>query len=141
MLQSWFAPLEDLAVMTDSVSDHLPSPPRRDRSFAGRRKAHAAKGARERRIVNLLNAGVSVAEIAQSEGVTHRRMRMTVGEILARRAPQPPAEFLALQVGRLSEALLFTYRAMSESYLQALHGALPIASEPRPCHRGGGAAR
>jgi DNA-binding CsgD family transcriptional regulator len=69
--------------MTDPVSDHLPSPPRRDRSFAGRRKAHAAKGARERRIVNLLNAGVSVAEIAQSEGVTHRRMRMTVGEILA----------------------------------------------------------
>src|ERR1700722_8498648 len=96
MLQSWFAPLEDLAVITDSVSDHLPSPPRRDRSFAGRRKAHAAKGARERRIVNLLNAGVSVAEIAQSEGVTHRRMRMTVGEIMACPSAQTPAAFLAL---------------------------------------------
>ena len=129
MLQSWFAPLEDLAVMTDPVSDHLPSPPRRDRSFAGRRKAHAAKGARERRIVNLLNAGVSVAEIAQSEGVTHRRMRMKVGEILARRAPQPPAEFLALQVSRLSEALLVSYGAMGGGNLEAVDRVVKIVRE------------
>jgi DNA-binding CsgD family transcriptional regulator len=141
MLQSWFAPLEDLAVITDSVSDHLPSPPRRDRSFAGRRKAHAAKGARERRIVNLLNAGVSVAEIAQSEGVTHRRMRMTVGEILARRAPQPPAEFLALQVSRLSEALLVSYGAMGGGNLEAVDRVVKIVRELDRYHGFAGAAR
>jgi hypothetical protein len=54
--------------------------------------------------VNYLNAGVSVAEIAAREGVTHRRMRAVVQEILASRMPAPPTEFLAMQVGRLNEA-------------------------------------
>jgi len=39
-------------------------------------------------------------------------MRNIVREILAQRMPQPPAEFLALQVSRLNEALLITYSAM-----------------------------
>jgi hypothetical protein len=115
--------------VTNSASNPPPSPPRRDRSFAGRRKAHAAKAARERRIVNLLNAGVSVAEIAQSEGVTHRRMRVMVGEILARRTPQPPAEFLALQVSRLSEALLVSYGAMGGGNLEAVDRVVKIVRE------------
>ena len=127
--------------MTDSVSDHPPSPPRRDRSFAGRRKARAAKGARERRIVNLPNAGVSVAEIAQSERVTHRRMRMMVGEILARRAPQSPAEFLALQVSRLSEALLVSYGAMGNGNLEAVDRVVKIVRELDRYHGFAGVGR
>jgi len=59
---------------------------------------------------------VSVAEIADRQGVSLKRMRNLVGEILAKRAPQPPAEYLALQVSRLNEALLVSYTAM--------HGAL-----------------
>ena len=42
-------------------------------------------------------------------------MRNVVREILAKRMPQPPAEFLALQVSRLNEALLVTYSAMHTS--------------------------
>ena len=38
-------------------------------------------------------------------------MRALVSEILARRMPDPPAEFLALRVSRLSEALLVAYSA------------------------------
>ena len=115
--------------MTDPANDHPPSPPRRDRSIVGRRKARADKAARERRIVNLLNAGVSIAEIAQSEGVTHRRMRGIVEEILARRAPQPPAEFLAVQVSRLNEALLVSYGAMGGGNLAAVDRVVKIVRE------------
>jgi DNA-binding CsgD family transcriptional regulator len=91
-------------------------PPSRDRSISARRKARQTKADRERRIVSLLNAGVSVAEIANRQRVSLKRMRNLVGEILAKRAPQPPAEYLALQVSRLNEALLVSYTAM--------HGAL-----------------
>ena len=40
-------------------------------------------------------------------------MRALVQEIFARRMPEPPAEFLALQASRLNEALLVAYGAMS----------------------------
>jgi hypothetical protein len=66
---------------------------------------------RDERIVGLLNRGASVPEIAASEGLTLKRMRNLVREILAERMPQPPAEFLALQVSRLNEALLVSFTA------------------------------
>jgi DNA-binding CsgD family transcriptional regulator len=91
-----------------------PTPPaiRRDRSPKARRAARAKKAEREQRIVKLLNRGVSVAEIAGREGVSLSRMRALVREILAARMPQPPAEFLALQISRLNDALLVSYGAM-----------------------------
>ena len=69
------------------------------------------------RIVRLLDAGVSISEIAAREGLTQRRMRAVVQEILAKRMPRAPAEFLALQVGRLNEALNVSYGAMSGANL------------------------
>ncbi len=39
-------------------------------------------------------------------------MRAHISEILARRMPEPPAEFVALQVSRLNEALLVAYGAI-----------------------------
>jgi hypothetical protein len=109
------------------------SPPtarrRRRRSIEARREARRAKAEREQGIVNRLNAGVSVAEIAAQEGVTHDRMRMLVREILARRTPQPPAEFLAVQIGRLSEALLVSHSAMSGGNLQAVDRVVKIVRE------------
>jgi hypothetical protein len=87
----------------------------RDRSISTRRKSRQARAKREQGIVNLLNAGVSVAEIAAREGVSLKRMSNLVREILARRAPRPPAEYLALQVSRLNEALLVSYTAMHNS--------------------------
>jgi DNA-binding CsgD family transcriptional regulator len=115
--------------MTDPASDFPPSLPRRDRSLAARRKARAEKAARERRIVNFLNVGVSIAEIAHSEGVTERNMRAAVRDILARRAPQPPAEFLAVQVSRLNEALLVSYSAMGGGNLEAVDRVVKIVRE------------
>jgi DNA-binding CsgD family transcriptional regulator len=94
-----------------------PSPPpvRRDRSVAARRAARLKKADREQRIVSLLNRGVSVAEIAAREGLSLNRMHRLVQAILAKRLPQPPAEFLALQISRLNEALLLSYSAMHNS--------------------------
>jgi DNA-binding CsgD family transcriptional regulator len=115
-------------VTTDPSSDSQ-SPPRRDRSTAGRRKARAAKGARERRIVNLLNAGITVAEIAARERVSVKRMRNLVRETLARHQPEPPAEFVALQLSRLREALLVSYSAMGGGNLGAVDRVVKIVRE------------
>jgi DNA-binding CsgD family transcriptional regulator len=96
----------------DSAEDPLGPPVRRDRSAAARRAARLRKVTREARIIGLLNRGVSVAEIAAREGLSLKRMRNLVREILAKRMPQPPAEFLSLQISRLNEALLLSYTAM-----------------------------
>ena len=87
-------------------------PARRGGSSGIRRATRREKVRREERIVSLLNRGASVPEIAASEGLTLKRMRNVVREILSERMPQPPAEFLALQVSRLNEALLVSFSAM-----------------------------
>jgi hypothetical protein len=56
-------------------------------------------------------------------------MRAVVQEILARRMPRPPPEFLALQVSRLNEALLVSYSAMSRANLQAVDRVVKIVRE------------
>jgi hypothetical protein len=91
------------------------APARRDRSVQARRKAREAKADRKRRIMGLLNRGVSITEIASLSGVSIQHMRNLVRKILAERMPQPPAEYLALQVSRLNEALLVSYSAMHNS--------------------------
>ena len=85
---------------------------RRGGSSGAPRATYREKVRREQRIVSLLNRGASVPEIAASEGLTLKRMRNVVREILAERMPQPPAEFLALQVSRLNEALLVSFTDM-----------------------------
>jgi DNA-binding NarL/FixJ family response regulator len=67
-------------------------PPVRQRSVAARRTAGLNRAEREARIVSLLNRGVAIAEIAAREGLSLKRMRNLVREILAQRMPQPPAE-------------------------------------------------
>jgi hypothetical protein len=79
---------------------------------SAKRATRLEKAQREQRVVSLLNRGVSIPEIAAQQGLSLKRMRNVVREILAKRMPQPPAEFLALQVSRLNEALLITYSAM-----------------------------
>ncbi len=56
-------------------------------------------------------------------------MRALVREILARRMPEPPAEFVALQVSRLNEALLVAYNAMSGANLGAVDRVVRIVRE------------
>ncbi len=104
----------------------------RDRSIEARRAARVAKFKRERRIIDLLNRGVSVAEIAAREGVMEKSMRAIVREILARRVPEPPAEFVALQLSRLNEALLVAYGAMSGANLRAVDRVVENRARARP---------
>ncbi len=131
--------------MPDAPESLSPPSLPRNRSITARRAARRKKAEREKGIVALLNAGVSVAEIASRERVTVKRMQALVQEILARRMPQPPAEFLAVQVGRLNEALLVSYSAMSGANLQAVdrvvkivreldryHGFVAAGHDPRP---------
>ena len=114
--------------MSDSSEASAPVP-RRSRSIRARRAARLKKINREKRIVAMLNGGISVAEMASRERLTLKRMRSLVEEILARRMPQPPAEFLAVQVSRLNEALLVSYGAMSGANLQAVDRVVKIVRE------------
>ena len=93
------------------------------------RAARLAKFERERLIVDYLNRGVSVPEIAAHVGVSEKRMRAIIREILARRMPAPPEEFVAIQVSRLNEALLVAYSAMSGMNLKAVDRVVKIVRE------------
>ena len=93
------------------------------------RGARLAKFKREQLIVEYLNRGVSVAEIAARVGVGEKRLRAVVRDILARRMPHPPAEFVAIQLSRLNEALLVAYSAMSPTNLKAVDQVVKIVRE------------
>jgi hypothetical protein len=93
------------------------------------RAARRAKFKREQVIVDYLNRGVSVAEIAARFDVGEKRMRAIIREILARRMPAPPEEFVAIQVSRLNEALLVAYSAMSGMNLKAVDRVVRIVRE------------
>ncbi len=96
---------------------------------ADARAARLAKFEREQLIVDYLNRGVSVAEIAARIDVSEKRMRAIIREILARRMPAPPEEFVAIQVSRLNEALLVAYSAMGEMNLKAVDRVVRIVRE------------
>ena len=106
-----------------------PAPTKKSRKSAGRAAARLRKFERDRKIIALLNVGVSIAEIAAREGVTERRIRQRVQEILAKQAPRAPAEFAALQVSRLNEALLVAYSAMGGQNLEAVDRVVRIVRE------------
>ncbi len=118
-------------------------PPARNRLIETRRAARAAKAGREQLIVDCLNRGLSMAEIAARIGVTEKRMRAIVPGILARRTPTALEDFVAVQISRLNEALLVAYGAMSGENLRAVglvvrivreldryHGFVPAARRP-----------
>jgi hypothetical protein len=114
--------------MSDTV-ETAPLAVTRDRSVEARRAARQAKASRERRIIESLNRGVSVAVIAEWEDVGERHMRALVRDILARRMPEPPAQFIAMQVNRLKEALRVSYDAMAGANLQAVDRVVKIVRE------------
>ena len=105
------------------------------------RAARLAKFQREQRIVEYLNRGVSIVEIAAQVGVGEKRMRAIVREIMDRRMPHPPREFVAIQVSRLNEALLVAYSAMSLTNLKAVDQVVKIVRELDRYHGFASAAR
>ena len=108
---------------------------------ADARAARLAKFKREQLIVDTLNRGVSVAEIAARVGVGEKRMRAIIRDPrtgirgLARRMPHPPEPpdpspgVVAIQMSRLNEALLVAYSAMSPSNLKAVDQVVKIVRE------------
>ena len=114
--------------MAASVALHPAEKPR-NRSLEARRAARRAKFERERLVVDFLNRGVSVAEIAERIGVTEKRMRALVKEILARRMAAAPEDYAALQASRLNEALLVAMSAMAPENLKAVALVVRIVRE------------
>jgi transposase-like protein len=112
-----------------SASVTVPAAAARDGSIEARRAARVEKFKRERLVIDYLNRGVSVREIAVKLGVTEKRMRAIVKEALAAHLPGPPEEFVALQISRLNEALLVAYSAMSGMNLKAVDRVVRIAHE------------
>ncbi len=102
---------------------------------ADARSQRLAKFKREQLIVEYLNRGVSVAEIAARVGVGEKRMRAIIRDPrtgirgLARRMPHPPEEFVAIQPSRLNEALLISFSAMSPTNLKAVDQVVKIVCE------------
>ena len=115
--------------MSDAVETERPAAAPRDRSVAARRAARLRKAGREAGIVDLLNGGASIPELAAREGLTEHSMRSLVRKILSKRMPAPPAEFVAIQVSRLHEALLVSYSAMSGANLKAVDRVVRIVRE------------
>ncbi len=72
---------------------------------------------------------MSVVEIAAQVGLSEKRMRAVIREILARRMPHPPEQFVAIQLSRLNEALLVAYSAMSLTNLKAVDQVVKIVRE------------
>ncbi len=100
-----------------------------DRSRRQRLEARQAKAERNVRLFNLLKAGAPMAEIALREGLSPRRMRELVRQMLERREVDPPAGFVQLQIGRLSDAMMVAHAAMMGGNMQALDRVLRIVGE------------
>ncbi len=101
-----------------------PTPPADPSTEA--RAARLKEFKREQLIVDYLNRGAPVAEIAARIDVGEKRMRAIIGEILARRMPLPPEEFAAIQVSRLNEAMLIAFSAMAPANLKAVDQVVKI---------------
>ncbi len=98
------------------------------------------KAERKLRVFNLLKAGVPVAQIALQEGLSTRRARELIQQTLDRREIDPPAGFVQLQVGRLSDAMMVAHSAMMEGNMQALDRFVRIVGELDRYHGFGRAA-
>jgi len=90
---------------------------------------------REQVIVDHLNRGVTVPEIAARVGVDEPAMRVIVRQVLARRMPESPEVFAAIQMSRLNEAMLVAFSAMTDMNLKAVDRVIRIARELDRCHK------
>ncbi|MGD0640648.1 MAG: hypothetical protein ABSC22_07865 [Roseiarcus sp.] len=116
--------------MSNKAAQPEPEPKRpAARARAGRIESRRAKAARNLRLFNLLKAGVSVAEIALQEGLSVRRARELVQEMLERRDVDPPAGFVQLQIGRLSDAMMVAHAAMMDGDMHALDRVVRIVDK------------
>jgi hypothetical protein len=84
---------------------------------------------RDLRLVEQLAAGVTIEEIAASEGISPKWARERKAAILAARAIDPPHEFIQLQIRRLSEAMLAAYCSMTSGNVKAVDQVIKVVRE------------
>ena len=104
------------------------------RSRKVRLLAQRAKAARHVKIFNMLAAGMPVSEIALREGISLRRMRATIQELLARREADPHDGFAQFQIARLNDAMMIAHTAMMEGNLQAVDRVVKLVHELERYH-------
>jgi hypothetical protein len=88
-----------------------------------------ATAERRLRILERLTTGLTVAHIARVEGLSVRRIRRIITEMLASRGIDPAAGFVQLQIARLSEALIVARTMMMEGDLQAMDRLIRLTGE------------
>ncbi|HEY1781689.1 MAG TPA: hypothetical protein VGG79_14890 [Roseiarcus sp.] len=84
---------------------------------------------RDLRFIEKLAAGVTIEEIAASEGISCKWARERKAAILAERAIDPPHEFIQLQVRRLNEAMLVAYSSMTTGNVKAVDQVIKVVRE------------
>jgi hypothetical protein len=114
---------------TSAEPESKPKRAKLGRSRRRRLEARQAKAERNVRLFNLLKAGVPIAEIALQEGLSVRRARELVQEMLELREVDPPAGFAQLQIGRLGDAMMVAHAAMMAGDMRALDRVLRIVDE------------
>jgi hypothetical protein len=95
----------------------------------GKRATKREMAKRDLRLIEKLAAGVSIEEIAASEGISVQWARERKAVILAERAIDPPHEFVQLQIRRLSEAMLVAYSSMSAGNVKAVDQVIKVVRE------------
>jgi hypothetical protein len=99
---------------------------------AGPKRRRATKrelANRDLRFIEKLAAGVTIEEVAASEGISVKWARERKAAVLASRVIDTPHEFLKLQIRRLSEAMLVSYSAMSNGNVKAVDQVIKVARE------------
>ena len=88
-----------------------------------------ATAERRLRILERLTTGLTVAHIARVEGLSVRRIRRIIQDMLTSREIDPAAGFAQLQIARLSEAMIVARTLMMEGDLQAMDRLITLTSE------------
>jgi hypothetical protein len=84
---------------------------------------------RDLRLIEKLAAGVTIEEIAASEGISCKWARERKAALLAERTIDPPREFIQLQIRRLNEAMPIAYSAMSNGNVKAVDQVIKVVRE------------
>jgi hypothetical protein len=70
-----------------------------------------------------------VIRIARLEGLTVRRVRQIIAEMLAKRELDPAAGFVQIQIARLNEAMIVAHDMMTGGDLAAMDRFIKLAGE------------
>jgi hypothetical protein len=94
-----------------------------------RRATQREMAKRDLRLIERLAAGVTIEEIAASEGISCKWARERKAAILAERTIDRPHDFIQLQIRRLNEAMLVAYSSMTTGNVKAVDQVIKVVRE------------